>query len=371
MKNQDHPEVVVVGGGPGGSAAAKLCAEAGLRTVLVEKKKLPRDKVCSGMIMGDWALTIIEESFGKIPQAIFASPPELLGHRFYVAGADVHTLNAGTLLCWRKDLDHWFVRRAGDSGVIVHENTRCVKIEPDGDHVRVELMQEGRRKTLLARFVIGGDGATSIVRRSISPNLKVVYSGPVRIWYEGQIDLDKKYIHWFFPRKLPRPRFNVNQKDGYILLEGAGLKELSDEVAKTLSPFGFNAGWRPVKKDGCAIALLHQELISGRFIPAKNNVLLVGDAAGLILPITFEGIGTALKSGIAAAQAIIENSDNEAHAARAYLASIQSIIQTIGHLYQDTFQLKGEMDPVKRNMEPNQLASHLVAAYNETLCQQK
>jgi choline dehydrogenase-like flavoprotein len=52
MKNERYPDVLVVGAGPGGSAAAKYCAEAGLKTILIEKKKIPRDKVCTGMIMG-------------------------------------------------------------------------------------------------------------------------------------------------------------------------------------------------------------------------------------------------------------------------------------------------------------------------------
>jgi len=42
--------VVVVGAGPAGSVAAKRCAERGFKTLLLEKKKLPRDKICSGML---------------------------------------------------------------------------------------------------------------------------------------------------------------------------------------------------------------------------------------------------------------------------------------------------------------------------------
>lgn len=371
MNNQAHPDVIVIGAGPGGSAAAKHCAEAGLKTVMIEKKTLPRDKVCTGMIMGEWAFKLIIEEFGKVPASILTSPPELLGHRLHVVGADVHTLQTHTLLTWRKNLDHWFVKRANDSGVMVQENARAVRVVPDGDRIRVDLMKNGKRETLLPRFVIGADGATSIVRQRVFPDLKVQYSGPVRVWYRGDLALDKKYIHWFFPKRLPRPRFNVNHKDGIILLEGAGIKELSKEIEETLSPYGFDSRWKPFKKDGCAIALLHQQLIDGRFAPAKGNVLLVGDAAGLILPITFEGIGTAIKSGIAAARSIIESANCQSMAAPGYLSAIQGIIETIRYLCKDKFQLKGEMDPVKQNMEPNQIAACLVSAYNETLLQQK
>lgn len=44
-------DVIVVGAGPGGCAAAKNCAELGLKTMLLEKKKLPREKLCTGMVM--------------------------------------------------------------------------------------------------------------------------------------------------------------------------------------------------------------------------------------------------------------------------------------------------------------------------------
>ena len=371
MKNQLHPDVLVVGAGPGGCAAAKYCAEAGLKTVLIEKKTLPRDKVCTGMIMGTWAFELIREWFGEIPASILASPAELIGHRLYVPGADVHTLKAHTLLTWRKDLDRWFVDQARTSGVNIEENARVTRVVRGDDRIRVDLTQNASPYTLYPRFVIGADGATSIVRKSVFPGLSVPYSGPVRVWYQGELTLDENYIHWFFPKRLPRPRFNINQKDGFILLEGAGVKALSKEIEKVLSPYGFDPRWKPCKKDGCAIALLHQPLIDGRFSPAKGNVLLVGDAAGLILPITFEGIGSAIKSGIAAARSIVESINRKEDAAPLYLSAIEGIINAIRHLYRDDFQLKGEMDPVAQKMTPDRIAVHLVSAYNETLRQQE
>ena len=58
-RNPKKVDVTVVGAGPAGSAAAKRCAESGLETVLLEKKKLPREKVCSGMITGPTTKRII------------------------------------------------------------------------------------------------------------------------------------------------------------------------------------------------------------------------------------------------------------------------------------------------------------------------
>ena len=362
MNDSQFFDVIVVGAGPGGAAAAKRCAERGLNTLLIEKKELPRDKVCSGMIMGQWALEIIQQEFGDIPPSVLTDPPLLSGHRFYVGDAAVQTLKWPTALSWRKDLDFWMVQGAVKSGVILREGVRVSGIETENGGCQVILKKEGKTENLHARFVVGADGAASVVRRSIFPKLKVRFSGPIRECYGGSLDLPKDIFHWFFPKSLPRPRFNVNHKDDVFLIEGSGLSELRGEIGKTLSPYGFAPDTQPIWKDGCTIALLHDDLLSGAFKPADRNVLLIGDAGGLILPITFEGIGSALRSGIQASDAIIKHFDDETQAASSYLRSLEPILETIGRLCKVQDALKVASDGGQ-----DLLAKALRDAYRETL----
>ena len=63
-------DVIVIGAGPAGSTCAKACAEKGLKTLMLEKQGLPRDKVCSGMVMGTLAQRLIKQEFGSPPQRI-------------------------------------------------------------------------------------------------------------------------------------------------------------------------------------------------------------------------------------------------------------------------------------------------------------
>ena len=83
-------DVAVIGAGPAGSAAAKRCAEQGLYTVILEKKKLPRDKVCSGLIIGPLARTLIKQEFGEVPEAVLCRPPQLNGYLFHTPDLDNH-----------------------------------------------------------------------------------------------------------------------------------------------------------------------------------------------------------------------------------------------------------------------------------------
>lgn len=357
---EENFDVVVVGGGPGGAIAAKRCAENGLSTLLVERKSLPRDKVCTGMIMGDWAHSIIRRDFGEIPETVLAEPKYLSGHQFHVSGEEPRILRALTPLTWRKDLDAWLISLAEGAGVSIRQGSRVTSVRAE-QGFSIITAQRGRiLEELRARYVVGADGSSSIVRRSLFPKLKVRYSVPIRECYQGELELDKKVIHWFFPKGKPRPRFNVNHKDGVFLIEGSGIRELRREIAETLAHYGFCPESKPEWKDACAIALLHEPLTSRGFSPAQGNILLIGDAAGLILPITYEGIGSALKSGILAADSIVRSAGTGKDAATSYLADIEPIIHTIRRLCE-------VQDELGKGSCAGSLAESLLDAYRETL----
>jgi flavin-dependent dehydrogenase len=326
-------DVIIVGAGPGGAAAARECADLGMKTLVLEKKELPRDKVCSGMVAGPMARDIIQKKFGTIPMHILAPPHELSGQMFHVPGIKPESLEWKTLLAWRKDLDFWLVEKAGEKGAQIWDGVRVTGFEEAHGRHALIIKRKNSEERLAADFLIGADGAGSQIRKYIFPKLKVRYSVPIRECYEGSLDLDKGYLHWFFPRSLPRPRFNVNHKGDCFLIEGGGVKELRPEIQETLLPYGFHPESKPLWRDACMIPWLHEELTSGSFRPAKGNVLLVGDAAGLLFPITFEGIGIALKSGILAAASTFEAAGSEDEAAGIYLNSLKQVLGDLKTLY--------------------------------------
>jgi flavin-dependent dehydrogenase len=195
--------------------------------------------------------------------------------------------------------------------------------------------------------------------------MKVAYSIPIRECYSGSLNLEKEYFHWFFPRGCLRPRFNVNHKGDCFLIEGSGIRELREDIHRLLSGYGFDPAPPPAWKDGCLIPKLHGPLLSGSFSPARGNVLLVGDAAGLIFPITFEGIGSALKSGLLAAEAVREASQTGRKAAGVYLRQLQPVLQTIETLRSCQENLFGTT--AASAPELPFLAESIKSAYEKTL----
>jgi flavin-dependent dehydrogenase len=143
--------------------------------------------------------------------------------------------------------------------------------------------------------------------------------------------LDARYFHWFYLQKAFPGGFAIHQKDGLIVLEFGGTVGVPKERVKwakdyLTTNYAFDQSQEPVSKEACAVARLAGGLVSGTFVPAQNNVLLAGEAGGFVLPITGEGIGTGLKSGLLAADSVFQAIKSDHAADRIYLDEIQPII---------------------------------------------
>jgi flavin-dependent dehydrogenase len=317
-------DVVVVGSGPGGSVAAKKCAESGLETLLIEKKKLPRDKVCSGMILGQWATDLVQQEFGDIPTNVLVEPYN--GVTFHIGREESITVQTAISVGWRKNLDYWMCRGAIEKGVQIKDGTRLSGISEVQGGYELEVVGENKETgRIYTRFIVGADGANSTVRKLKWPDLKVRYRPVLRECYQVKLSIEKEQFHWFFPLVSASPRFDVNYKEGHFLLEG-NLKAVRGTIAEILKDYGFPPEAKPTWVDGCVNPDLHDELLfTGSFVPAKDNIFLVGDAGAMLFPFTHEGIGSALKSGILAGESIVEALARSGRAAPSYLRKFEGV----------------------------------------------
>lgn len=304
-------DVIVVGGGPGGAAAAKRCAEHGLKTLLLEKSRLPREKVCSGMIITRASRDLIKEEFGEIPREVLSTPPYLSGYMQHI-GPVTQIIENRMPHAWRKALDYWMDCKARDKGAVLLDAAPVKHAsERDGKYIISVESREGRRD-IEARFLVGADGATSVVRKSLFPECRMDYLQNYRECYQAdRINLDPNYTHQFYDVQRPPYRSGVmfygESCTAVVAVKLGRVKEAREQLKAFAHQYNlgiFEA--QPLWKDGCIAPLSQKEVISGAFLPARGNVMLVGEAAGLGFPILWEGIGLAVRNGIAAANAITQ-----------------------------------------------------------------
>ena len=189
-----------------------------------------------------------------------------------------------------------------------------------------------------ARFVVGADGAMSTIRRSLFPEITMRYGQVYQEHYRGEVDLDKEYFHWFYPIEISPASFTVHQKDGVVIVDvGARLgqtKEIMAWAKKLLAEhYKLAVSQKPIWRGACLQPAVYRELASYRFKPAKGNALLVGDAAGLIMPVSGEGIGVGIKSGLLAASSIVEAVKSGKPPDDSYLRDLSGIISVFEAMY--------------------------------------
>ena len=341
-------QVIVVGGGPGGSAAAKRCAEHGLKTLMLERYKLPREKVCGGYLMNELPRRLVKEEFGELPDSVLANPPYPIDTYVHEVGGKITKAKLDWAMpsVFRIHFDYWLNQGAKAKGAEIWDSTQVISMVEETDGYTLEVNREGKKQTLKAQFVIGADGATSTVRRSLFPDFVPRCSQCYQEWYEGDMEslygFDRNGMHQFqLPpdgtRHLLIVGANLVQKSGFMVMEAdAKMGELPETIARAHQAFKANGVDipKPTEKRAALIPGFFKELFAGTFVPYRGNALLIGDAGGLIIPVTGEGIGTAMQSGFAAADAIIKALASGEKAEKYYQKDVNEMLPKFQKIYE-------------------------------------
>lgn len=315
-----HSDVLVVGAGPAGIAAALTAQRAGASVRVIDKAVFPRDKCCGdGLTTG--ALRLLEQlglrpgtvaSWKACRDVTLRSP----------SGREVHLRlpddGQFAAIATRLDLDAALVAHARTEGVDVREGISFTNIEPaDEAHRDVDSGGDYRVATsggdFIARVVIAADGMWSPIRKVLQPD-RSPYLGEWHALRQYATNVtgpaNERLFVWFEPELLPGYAWSFPLADGRANLGFGILRGASQKVGD------MKQLWRDVlERDHVRAALgdgaVIDDKVSAWPIPARvtaatlniGNVLFVGDAACATDVLTGEGIGQALLSGMLAGAA--------------------------------------------------------------------
>ncbi len=302
-------DVVIVGASLSAAAAAKRLVDAGLETVILERKQLPRHKICSG-ILSPRGHRFLLENFGPLPREALHEPTACRGVTFHfpsMVSMPMDFFGGTTPHLHRKYSDYWAIKQ---SGAEVHDQTSFAGLHDHGDHVLVHARKNGEPVEYRARQVIGADGPSSLVIRAIYPD----YPQQIPWFFVGQkfhdiieCPLDTQYFHFWFHPELGHYTWS-HARDGRQIVgvgfkRGDNFKSKHENVVKYLDE-KHGVRLKPHTDDeGCA-ENFGPSLIN-RYVFGKGNVLITGQASGFLNMIG-EGMSCALHSGAISGEAVVE-----------------------------------------------------------------
>jgi geranylgeranyl reductase family protein len=313
-------DIIVVGAGPGGSTFVHFMAGSGLTIALIDKATFPRDKVCGDAIPGT-AVRVGKTIRPDFWKGLDALHPVRRARGVTPSGIvmDLEYVTEG-YTCSRLDFDDYLVKTAQNYPGLTNYFGRKAKdvVRSEGGH----LVTLDNGEQLSGRLIIGADGAHSIVAKKYTDTKldRDHHCAAVRAYYHGVegIGHDRLTVYflkdympgyfWIFP--LEDGLFNVGfgMLSRQISENRIDLRRSLDEIVQKDPQVKkhFENAVQEGKNEGFGLPL------GSRTVPRSGDgFMLLGDAAGLVDPVTGEGIGNAMISAeyaaISARKAFTEN----------------------------------------------------------------
>jgi geranylgeranyl reductase family protein len=315
--------IIIIGAGPAGAACALSLSKSGHKVLILEKEVFPRDKICGDALSADVInqLPLLSE---ELLSDFLASPSILSSRGVKVVSPkgeilevpyDIRGKQKNGFLCKRIDFDYLLYKQLKKSpNISIIQDCKVIDIDQHSDCVVVNTS----KGVFKSDIIVGADGCKSIVARKLG-NIKLDhkhYIAGLRVYYEGVANFHKEnYIEiylfkellpgylWVFPLPDNKANVGLGMVTSELLKKNVKLKETLFRLISThpelKERFKNATPLESVKGHGLPIGSKKRSISGERF-------LLVGDAAGLIDPISGEGVGNSIRSGRIAAEHLKE-----------------------------------------------------------------
>jgi geranylgeranyl reductase family protein len=332
-------DTIVVGAGPAGSTTAYRLAQGGARTLLVDKARFPRDKPCGG------GLTL--RAVRQLPEGLGVEPVvEHVVNRMELRLGYGRSFRRGgsrplVLMTQRRRLDHHLAQRAVAAGADFRDGVRVTNLVVDAGRVTVEVDGE----PVEAAALVGADGANGLTARTLGLGGGTVHGvafegnvrhGPVaEERFRGLAAVELGVVPggyaWVFPKGD-----HVNVGVGGWESEGPKLRAHLGELCRQ----------QDIDPDEVENLRGHRLPLRGAGAPAaKGRALLVGDAAGLVDPLSGDGMYEAFVSSRLAAESVHDLLGGRAESLEPYS---QQLANALGGLHSASWGAKIALDRFPR-----------------------
>jgi geranylgeranyl reductase family protein len=291
-------DAIVVGAGPAGSATALRLARGGARVLLADKKRFPRDKACGGGLTGRAVRELPCDVAPVVEDAVHRFELRVGYRKRFERRSDVPLV----LMTRRRRLDAFLAEQAAAAGADFRDGVTVggLTVGPDGAEATVG------GSHVAALVLVGADGANGIVARTFGLGKGIEYgialegNGPLAPGRQGLATVEVGVIPggygWVFPKSD-----HANYGVGGWSSEGPRLRE---HLRRLCAVHGV---------DSSTLTDLHGTRLPMRRtgVVSAGPILVVGDAAGLVDPLTGDGIFEALVSARLASDAILAGRPEE------------------------------------------------------------
>ncbi len=288
-----EPDVLVVGAGPAGSAAAAALSDVAAVTLVEEHVRPGTPVQCAGLVtprgVPEFARACI---LAKVRGAHIHSPS---GYSLTLESKRTHAY-----VLDRSRFDSMMYERAVDAGAHTELGTRVSSVTTKGGEPRVTLTSDGSSRTLGPRVVVGADGHGSVCRRatSLSPPRHIVNG--IQVDLRG-VDIDPEFVHVFLGNKVAPGFFAWAIPAGDVVRLGLCVSH----DAGPPSPYLKKLMNQPPFAGGSRVSVASGRIPLGVGRSATSGpIVLVGDAACHAKPLSGGGVFTGVRGAELAAEAI-------------------------------------------------------------------
>jgi len=289
-------DVAVIGLGPAGAFLVKHL-DKNCRVIAIDKK--PPDngnawrKPCGGLLSPD-AQKSLSRFDMALPKDILVSPQIFSVRTIDVKTGLVRNYQRHYINLDRHKFDQWLIGQIPEH-VEVRSGAFCTDIAREGGGFKVTYMQGHESRAIRAKYLVGADGANSIVRRALYKDFRVHTYLSIQQWF-ADAHPTPFYSCIFDPDITDSYAWGLTKDDSFIF-GGAfnvktGKRDL-EALKEKLRVHGFRLE-NPLRTEAC---LVLRPTKPGNYCYGQDGAFLIGEAAGFISPSSLEGISYAIDSG--------------------------------------------------------------------------